>query len=49
MLLFNVIVGDIGVKFGNGGYNIMDNGFLWFDYVCILCDNMFMKYFFGFF
>ncbi|KAJ7299812.1 hypothetical protein O6H91_Y145000 [Diphasiastrum complanatum] len=38
-----ITVGDIGVKFGNGGYNAMDNGFLRFDHVRIPRDNMLMK------
>lgn len=44
----NVTVGDIGVKFGNGGYNTMDNGFLRFDHVRIPRENMLMRYFLGF-
>jgi alkylation response protein AidB-like acyl-CoA dehydrogenase len=40
----NVTVGDIGVKFGNGGYNSMDNGLLRFDHVRIPRENMLMKY-----
>lgn len=43
----NVTVGDIGVKFGNGGYNTMDNGFLRFDHVRIPRENMLMRYFLG--
>lgn len=39
----NVTVGDIGVKFGNGGYNTMDNGFLRFDHVRIPRENMLMR------
>lgn len=38
-----VTVGDIGVKFGNGGYNTMDNGLLRFDHVRIPRDNMLMR------
>ncbi|KAG6557960.1 hypothetical protein Mapa_000139 [Marchantia paleacea] len=38
-----ITVGDIGVKFGNGGYNTMDNGFLRFDHVRIPRDYMLMK------
>ncbi|MCO5569524.1 hypothetical protein L7F22_023238 [Adiantum nelumboides] len=38
-----VIVGDIGVKFGNGGYNTMDNGFLRFNNVHIPRDHMLMR------
>lgn len=43
----NVTVGDIGVKFGNGGYNTMDNGFLRFDHVRIPRENMLMRYLLG--
>eukprot|EP00250_Pteridium_aquilinum_P003873 c14148_g1_i1 orf=59-2065(+) len=38
-----VTVADIGVKFGNGGYNTMDNGLLRFDRVPIPRDNMLMR------
>jgi acyl-CoA oxidase len=38
-----VNVGDIGVKFGNGGYNTMDNGYLQFDHVRIPNVNMLQK------
>ncbi|KAH7443592.1 hypothetical protein KP509_02G041400 [Ceratopteris richardii] len=38
-----VIVADIGVKFGNGGYNTMDNGLLRFDNVRIPRDNLLMR------
>jgi acyl-CoA oxidase len=38
-----VNVGDIGVKFGNGGYNTIDNGYLQFDHVRIPNDNMLKK------
>lgn len=38
-----VIVADIGVKFGNGGYNTMDNGLLRFNLVRIPRDNMLMR------
>lgn len=38
-----VTVGDIGVKFGNGGYNTMDNGLLRFDHLRIPRENMLMK------
>lgn len=44
MPLPKVTVGDIGVKFGNGGYNSMDNGLLRFDHVRIPRENMLMKY-----
>lgn len=39
-----VSVGDIGPKFGNGGYNTMDNGFLAFDRVRIPRTNMLMRF-----
>ncbi|KAL7123453.1 hypothetical protein ACP275_01G105700 [Erythranthe tilingii] len=38
-----ITVGDIGMKFGNGGYNTMDNGVLRFDHVRIPRDQMLMK------
>ncbi|KAL2632344.1 hypothetical protein R1flu_017030 [Riccia fluitans] len=38
-----VTVGDIGVKFGNGGYNTMDNGLLRFDHVRIPRENLLMR------
>lgn len=38
-----ITVGDIGVKFGNGGYNTMDNGLLQFNHVRIPRDNMLMR------
>ncbi|KAL7160485.1 hypothetical protein ABFS83_01G098300 [Erythranthe nasuta] len=38
-----ITVGDIGMKFGNGGYNTMDNGVLRFDRVRIPRDQMLMK------
>lgn len=43
-----VTVGDIGVKFSNGGSNTMDNGLLRFDHVRIPRENMLMKYLFYF-
>ncbi|CAI5537493.1 unnamed protein product [Closterium sp. Naga37s-1] len=39
-----VAVGDIGPKFGNMGYNTMDNGFLAFSHVRIPRTNMLMRY-----
>ena len=42
--LFGVVVADIGVKFGNGGYNTMDNGLLRLDHVRIPRDNMLMRF-----
>ena len=42
--LFGVIVADIGVKFGNGGYNTMDNDLLRLDHVRIPRDNMLMRF-----
>lgn len=41
-----IIVGDIGMKFGNGAYNTMDNGVLRFSHVRIPRDQMLMKYVF---
>ncbi|EPS60529.1 hypothetical protein M569_14274, partial [Genlisea aurea] len=38
-----ITVGDIGVKFGNGAYNTMDNGVLRFDHVRIPRDQMLMR------
>ncbi|KAK7330793.1 hypothetical protein VNO77_24993 [Canavalia gladiata] len=38
-----ITVGDIGMKFGNGGYNSMDNGVLRFDHVRIPRDQMLMR------
>ncbi|KAF6170985.1 hypothetical protein GIB67_014802 [Kingdonia uniflora] len=37
------LVADIGMKFGNGAYNTMDNGVLWFDHVHIPRDQMLMR------
>ena len=39
-----VTVGDIGMKFGNGAYNSMDNGVLSFDHVRIPRDQMLMRF-----
>ncbi|XP_043716446.1 peroxisomal acyl-coenzyme A oxidase 1-like [Telopea speciosissima] len=38
-----ITIGDIGTKFGNGGYNSMDNGVLQFDHVRIPRDQMLMR------
>lgn len=38
-----ITVGDIGMKFGNGAYNTMDNGVLRFDCVRIPRNQMLMK------
>ncbi|XP_061337008.1 peroxisomal acyl-coenzyme A oxidase 1-like isoform X2 [Gastrolobium bilobum] len=38
-----VTVGDIGMKFGNGAYNTMDNGVLRFDHVRIPRNQMLMR------
>ncbi|CAA7020357.1 unnamed protein product [Microthlaspi erraticum] len=38
-----ITVGDIGMKFGNGAYNSMDNGFLKFDHFRIPRDQMLMR------
>ncbi|XP_074304778.1 peroxisomal acyl-coenzyme A oxidase 1-like [Silene latifolia] len=38
-----ITVGDIGMKFGNGAYNTMDNGVLRLDHVRIPRDQMLMR------
>ncbi|KAJ1394064.1 Acyl-coenzyme A oxidase, N-terminal [Sesbania bispinosa] len=38
-----ITVGDIGMKFGNGAYNTMDNGVLRFDHVRIPRNQMLMS------
>ncbi|XP_058104382.1 peroxisomal acyl-coenzyme A oxidase 1-like [Magnolia sinica] len=38
-----ITVGDIGMKFGNGAYNTMDNGVLRFDHVRIPRSQMLMR------
>ncbi|THG08478.1 hypothetical protein TEA_020865 [Camellia sinensis var. sinensis] len=38
-----ITIGDIGMKFGNGAYNSMDNGVLRFDHVHIPRDQMLMR------
>nr|GMD98265.1 peroxisomal acyl-coenzyme A oxidase 1-like [Ipomoea batatas] len=38
-----ITVGDVGMKFGNGAYNTMDNGVLRFDHVRIPRDQMLMR------
>lgn len=38
-----ITIGDIGMKFGNGAYNSMDNGFLMFDHFRIPRDQMLMR------
>ncbi|KAK9716339.1 hypothetical protein RND81_06G226700 [Saponaria officinalis] len=38
-----ITVGDIGMKFGNGAYNSMDNGVLRLDHVRIPRDQMLMR------
>ncbi|KAM5558900.1 hypothetical protein ABKV19_020518 [Rosa sericea] len=38
-----VTVGDIGMKFGSGAFNSMDNGFLRFDHVRIPRNQMLMR------
>ncbi|KAG5056956.1 hypothetical protein AAZX31_05G060200 [Glycine max] len=38
-----ITVGDIGMKFGNGAYNSMDNGMLRFDHVRIPRNQMLMR------
>ncbi|KAJ4831601.1 Peroxisomal acyl-coenzyme A oxidase 1 [Turnera subulata] len=43
MPLPGITVGDIGMKFGSGAYNTMDNGVLRFDNVRIPRDQMLMR------
>ncbi|KAL0296277.1 UNVERIFIED_CONTAM: Peroxisomal acyl-coenzyme A oxidase 1 [Sesamum radiatum] len=43
MPLPGITVGDIGMKFGNGAYNTMDNGLLRFDHVRIPRNQMLMR------
>lgn len=38
-----ITVGDVGMKFGNGAYNTMDNGVLSFDHVRIPRNQMLMR------
>ncbi|KAL1211138.1 putative peroxisomal acyl-coenzyme A oxidase 1.2 [Cardamine amara subsp. amara] len=38
-----ITIGDIGMKFGNGAYNSMDNGFLMFNQFRIPRDQMLMR------
>ncbi|KAJ4956491.1 hypothetical protein NE237_013274 [Protea cynaroides] len=38
-----ITIGDVGMKFGNGAYNSMDNGVLQFDHVRIPRDQMLMR------
>ncbi|KAK3039514.1 hypothetical protein RJ639_028096, partial [Escallonia herrerae] len=38
-----ITIGDIGMKFGNGAYNTMDNGVLRFDHVRIPRSHMLMR------
>jgi hypothetical protein len=39
-----ITIGDIGMKFGNGAYNSMDNGVLKFDHVRIPRGQMLMRF-----
>lgn len=39
-----IVIGDIGLKFGNGGNNSVDNGFMRFNSVCIPRKNMLMRW-----
>lgn len=43
MPLPGITIGDIGMKFGNGAYNTMDNGVLRFDRVRIPRNQMLMR------
>ncbi|XP_052307517.1 peroxisomal acyl-coenzyme A oxidase 1-like isoform X2 [Populus trichocarpa] len=45
MPLPGITIGDIGMKFGNGAYNTMDNGVLTFDHVRIPRNQMLMRVF----
>ncbi|XP_059639901.1 peroxisomal acyl-coenzyme A oxidase 1-like [Cornus florida] len=38
-----ITIGDIGMKFGNGAYNTMDNGVLKFDHIRIPRNQMLMR------
>ncbi|KAH8521318.1 hypothetical protein Peur_040028 [Populus x canadensis] len=38
-----ITIGDIGMKFGNGAYNTMDNGVLTFDHIRIPRNQMLMR------
>ncbi|KAG6514378.1 hypothetical protein ZIOFF_024731 [Zingiber officinale] len=38
-----IVVGDIGMKFGNGAYNTMENGVLHFDHVRIPQNQMLVR------
>lgn len=44
MPLPGITVGDIGMKFGNGAYNTMDNGVLRFNNVRIPRSQMLMRF-----
>jgi acyl-CoA oxidase len=43
MPLPGITIGDIGMKFGNGAYNTMDNGVLTFHHVRIPRNQMLMR------
>ncbi|KAJ6701178.1 ELECTRON TRANSPORT OXIDOREDUCTASE [Salix koriyanagi] len=43
MPLPGITIGDIGMKFGNGAYNTMDNGVLKFDHIRIPRNQMLMR------
>jgi acyl-CoA oxidase len=43
MPLPGLTIGDIGMKFGNGAYNTMDNGVLKFDHIRIPRNQMLMR------
>uniref|UniRef100_A0A6M2EJG1 Acyl-coenzyme A oxidase n=1 Tax=Populus davidiana TaxID=266767 RepID=A0A6M2EJG1_9ROSI len=43
MPLPGITMGDIGMKFGNGAYNTMDNGVLTFDHIRIPRNQMLMR------
>lgn len=44
-VLPGITIGDIGVKFGNGAYNTMDNGVMHFDHIRIPRNQLLMRLF----
>ena len=48
-VLPGITIGDIGMKFGNGAYNTMDNGVMHFDHFRIPRDQLLTRLFFSFF
>ncbi|KGN49757.2 peroxisomal acyl-coenzyme A oxidase 1 [Cucumis sativus] len=43
-VLPGITIGDIGVKFGNGAYNTMDNGVMHFDHIRIPRNQLLMRF-----